>query len=154
MTTAANAVDPIAALLAAGADAAAGRPLSPEVADWLSGGIRAYLSDGGTLDSALGLRGARGEWPASTRHAYRERNKALRAAAGILHNDCARLAAAVSRFESCTWPRWRHMDAPPARADHLQRALFEAFSAGCPVPSSARQLRRITVENDSSAGFD
>jgi hypothetical protein len=148
----ANGTDPIACLLAVASAAASGRPLEGEAASWFAAGVRTYLREGEPLERCLGLAGT--GWSAPTRFAYRERNKALRRAAALVHMDMGRLADAVVRFDGTTWPRWRHMDAPPARADDLRRALFDAFSAGAPVPTSPRQLRRITVENDSSAPFD
>jgi hypothetical protein len=137
----ANGTDPIACLLAVASAAASGRPLEGEAASWFAAGVRTYLREGEPLERCLGLAGT--GWSAPTRFAYRERNRHLRAACRMLGSDPARLAAAVSRFEGQQWACWRDLPEPPARADALQRALFDAFSAGAPVPSSARQLHRI-----------
>jgi hypothetical protein len=146
--------DAVALLLSLASSAARGEPAAPDVGDWIADATKRYLNGEGDLDGLLGLRGERGAWSAATRHAYRVRNAALRRAAELVRNDMARLAEAVRRFEGQQWACWRDLPEPPARADALQRALFDAFAAGAPVPSSARQLRRITVENDSCAGFD
>jgi hypothetical protein len=146
--------DAVALLLSLASSAARGEPAAPDVGDWIADATKRYLNGEGDLDGLLGLRSSAGAWPAPTVHRYKRRNAALRRAAELVHMDMGKLADAVVRFEGTTWPRWRHMDAPPARADDLRRALFDAFSAGAPVPTSPRQLRRITVENDSSAPFD
>jgi hypothetical protein len=146
--------DSVALLLSLASSAARGEPVAPDAGQWIGEATRRYLDGEGRLDDLLGLRGSAGAWPAPTRHRYEVRNRHLRAACRMLGSDPARLAAAVSRFEGQQWACWRDLPEPPARADALQRALFDAFSAGAPVPTSPRQLRRITVENDSSAPFD
>jgi hypothetical protein len=137
----ASGTDPIACLLAVASAAASGRPLEGEAASWFAAGVRTYLREGEPLERCLGLAGT--GWSAPTRFAYRERNRHLRRAAELVRNDMARLAEAVRRFEGQQWACWRDLPEPPARADALQRALFAAFAAGAPVPSSARQLHRI-----------
>jgi hypothetical protein len=146
--------DSVALLLSLASSAARGEPVAPDAGQWIGEATRRYLDGEGRLDDLLGLRGSAGAWPAPTVHRYKRRNAALRRAAELAHMDMGRLADAVVRFEGTTWPRWRDLPEPPARADALQRALFDAFSAGAPVPTSPRQLRRITVQNDSSAPFD
>jgi hypothetical protein len=135
--------DPIAALLALGDALARGQAPGPVVAAWVIGAIKVYLNGGGPLDRALGLAGQ--GWKGSTVHRYRERNGRLRAAATLLNDDVHALALALRRFESAPWPRWRSMATPPESATPVQHQLFNVFAAGAPVPSSARQLRRICI---------
>jgi hypothetical protein len=134
-------IDPVAMLIAAGDCAARGQALPPLVGAWLAAGVKAYLGGEVSLDRALTLAGD--GWPGSTRHRYRLRNEALRAAFDLVGNDPAALAREVDRFASRTWPRWRHLDQPPGRATAVEVELFAAFAA-CPrIPASAKQLARI-----------
>lgn len=73
---------------------------------------------------------------------YSARNEALRAAGLELDNDAHELAARIRRFER-TWPRWKHLDRPPAGADAVDVELFRAFSTGRKIPSSPKHLSRI-----------
>lgn len=133
-------VDPIAALLSLADAAASGRPVPEPVAAWLVSGVRSYLNDREPLDVALGLRAP--GWSPATRLAYARRNQALRAASALVDGP-AQLSREITRFESRTWPRWKGLPSPPARASDLDRTLDQAFRTGAPVPASARQLSRI-----------
>ena len=119
----------IAAWLALVERLARGELPSPEQRRWVVQGTRRWL-DGCPLEQALGLRPTR-----------RDRDEALRTAAGLLGNDPRRLAAEISRFDR-VWPRWSGLPEAPAQASQVQRCLYLAYGAGA-VPRSTRHLRRI-----------
>lgn len=133
-------VDPVVYLLALADSTNRSEAPSPSVAAWLANGVRAYLNGAGLLDSCLGLSGR--HWRAITRHQYAERNRYLQEAFRIAGNDATRLADAISEFR-VIWPRWRGLDAPPARATLTQSVLWRAFETGVDVPGSLKQLKRI-----------
>lgn len=108
--------------------------LDPEVVCWVQAAFSRYRA-GDDLALAFGLdRASR----------IRQRNRALRSAAGLLDQDdgpwrCAqRLAAAIQRYEGRIRPlltRDPHLKLPP-----LDEALRQAFNTGARVPSTTRNL--------------
>ena len=71
------------------------------------------------------------------------RDHELRQALQLIGGDVRELHAAVSRFESCVWPRWRRSGLP-ADAGSVNASIFRARQfAGSPLPKSLKQYRRI-----------
>jgi hypothetical protein len=122
-------------------------PLPAYITTWLLRGIARNRLEGVDLAKALGLRRT-GVDSIATRDRRDRRNRALRAAGALLDGDAAALAAAVRRFASGTWPRWKRLPFPPAQADEVQHHLFAAFQDG-PLPNSIKQFERILSETSN-----
>lgn len=110
-------------------------------------GVRRWISEGGSLDAALGLCGEVGIETARTRYLRAQRDYHLRQAHGLVSGDSAWsrsvvLAEEVSRFLSLVWPRWRDLSEPPEGCSDLRRHLFLAHRSGS-LPESPRQLHVI-----------
>lgn len=82
-------------------------------------------------------------------HRVKTRNAALAEAAAILSVDspgpwplACRLAAAIQRFQSCSWPRLQHGGSGD-QLGPVDRCLWRAHLAGDKVPSTARWLYRL-----------
>ncbi|MCC5811297.1 MAG: hypothetical protein JJU06_13085 [Ectothiorhodospiraceae bacterium] len=129
----------------------AGQPLPAEALDLVAESVN-LLETGAEPGEALGLiRGPGEEHPART--VARERARAWLAVAlkatpgGSAWARAKGLAVALGRFEAGTWPRWRALEEPPARATEQQAALFRAMKAatraGVALPASARALLRL-----------
>ncbi len=125
----------------------AGRPVPPEVADWLLDGLCRF--QGGEVDTlcrALALRRPGRTGSPAYRAALEARNAALNEAAMALEakgrwQTAVLLAEAVHAFETRTWPRLRHQ--PAAALPPLQAALHRAFRAHGRVPSTPEGLYPI-----------
>lgn len=115
--------------------------LPEDLASWLAHGLDAFLrGEVPTLCGALGLRAPGRTGRVGAVLSMEARNNALRAAAQQMPGAsetarCEALAAAVRRFETDVWPRVCTMEAPPARFDETQRALWSVFRAGQPPRS-------------------
>jgi len=116
--------------------------LPEDLASWLAHGLDAFLrGEAATLCGALGLRAPGRTGRVVSVMALEARNDALRDAAQHMPGAsetarCEALAAAVRRFETDVWPRVRALEAPPARFDETQSALWFAFRAGQPPRST------------------
>lgn len=82
-------------------------------------------------------------------HRVKTRNAALAEAAAILSVDspgpwplACRLAAAIERFQSCSWPRLQRGGSGD-QLGPLDRCLWRAHLAGDKVPSTARWLYQL-----------
>lgn len=117
-------------------------PLPLFVRSWLLKAIARHRLEGADLAAALGLR-LPGRYSVATRDSRERRDTALRAAGSLLGNDAHALAAALRRFASSRWPRWRAYPFPPAEAPDLDRVLFDVFHEDADPPTSPKQLRRI-----------
>ena len=138
-------VNPAARLAEFAAAIKAGAEPDAETLRYLATGVVRYL-DGEPLEDALALTGAPGTETPRTCYRRAMRNAYLRAASAELPpgaaNPARLLATAVRHFESVLWPRWRRLDAPPARASILDRHLFAARHYG-ELPRTERRLRAI-----------
>ncbi len=137
------------AILAAELEESAPAPDTP--AAFFVAGIRRWLSGSArSMDDALGLTGSPGIETARTRYLRHRRDAHLLTAWRLLDGKptprAAALADAIRRFESDIWPRWRDLEAPPASASSLGRAVWEARRCGS-LPTSARQLQNIAESN-------
>jgi hypothetical protein len=116
----------------------AGHPLPPEAADWLAGGLRSYLEEGGRLERRLGI--PEGQLRRELRDLYLREAGELVAINGAGPWERAnRLAEQIQRFGSRTWPRVRALAHPPEHFGPIDTALFWAFTYREP-PATARQL--------------
>ena len=136
----------LANLLAADAAARKGEPLPPEVASWFAAAVGRYLAGEEDIGRALGLAGGQGHRKACTLWRLAARNVHLRQACTLLEggpkSQTVQLAAAVRKFASRTWPRWREFAEPPPGSSALQRCLFDAHRLA-PLPESLNALRAI-----------
>lgn len=111
--------------------------LSPEVAKWLSDGMRRHLA-GEDLEHALGL---------DRTAALRRRNQALLQAAALLGDDdgawrCAcRLAAAIRRYDARVAPLLERD--PERELAPIDEALRRAFETGQRIPRTPRNLYEL-----------
>jgi hypothetical protein len=133
--------DPAAYWLTLGEHLHRGELPPPEVRAWICRATTAMLK-GVPIGQALGLH------PAGP--SFATRDQALRDAGQCLAGDPHALAAAVARFESCQWPRWRHLPAAPETAQPLQRHLHRAFRTGLKMPQSPKHLRRILRDKNAA----
>jgi hypothetical protein len=85
----------------------------------------------------------------------RERDELLLEAVALLPGTpwgrCVALEAEIHRFEGALWPRWSHLDEPPAGSSRLRECLFRARKFG--VLPSARQLRNIIAKRGGPCDF-
>ena len=65
---------------------------------------------------------------------------------------CVQLEAEIRRFETVLWPRLRDHQAPPEGCSALRSLLFRARRLG-PLPTTAKQLRNITVKCEGPCDF-
>jgi hypothetical protein len=99
------------------------------------------------LHQALDRWAAGAPWSVAfglTRRQYRagQRNIILLNVARLGELDAPGLHQLCHRFESCVWPRWRHLADPPDNAGQLNRLLHRARLYG-PFPDSVRQYFSI-----------
>jgi len=128
-----------------------GRPLGDQLASWLAECLDAFLShQTGTIDEALGLRGARGGVPWWREEAIRVRDRLLREFAGRYFAGLAvsararRIRLLAMRYAATAWRFDRERSAMPACYEGTQNAwLWRLFRAGAPMPVSERHLRTI-----------
>ena len=59
------------------------------------------------------------------------------------------LLGKIAKFEFRKWPTWVQLSEPPANASEIERALFEAFRSGAPIPTSVKQLDKCLSRNGS-----
>lgn len=62
------------------------------------------------------------------------------------------LAARVLYFETRIWPRWSHLDEPPAEFSEGDRFLFMARKLGT-LPGTDRQLHNIAAKSNPPCDF-
>jgi hypothetical protein len=67
-------------------------------------------------------------------------------------NKSVQLAADVLYFESRIWPRWLHLDEPPADCDEVRRFLFRARKLG-KLPGTDRHLHSIATKRNAPCDF-
>ena len=126
-------------------------PVPNDVRAWFLEGAGSFDDSGGRrpLCICLGLRG-RGRASAEERRRLAERNQWLREAWNLVSCEtitqserAARLIEAAHRFETCTWPRIRHLENPPARLSEFQSAIFRALKTGAKLPGSRQSILSI-----------
>jgi len=132
-----------------------GGELPVEIVDWLRYGINDFEKSGGKkpLCISLGLRGV-GQQSIMTKLASVKRNKWLYKAWKLVSvdktlddwNRSKRLLEYINKFEVMTWRRVKANDEPPERLDPIQQALFIAFKTGAEIPSSIKQIHRISMD--------
>lgn len=118
---------------------------------WLGRSLNEFLAHRcQTVDEALGLRFARGGVPWWREEAIRKRDAALRELAarcfaGLPVTAQARqVRMAAVRYAASAWRFDRGRPAmPPHYADSAHEWLWQAFSAGAPMPLGERQLRHV-----------
>lgn len=99
-------------------------------------------------------RGYHVECPAfDGRERLKERDELLREAHALMPgphgwNKSVQLAAEIHDFETRMWPRWSHVDEPPAGCSELRRLLFKARRLS-ELPQTPRQLYNIVKRNAS-----
>ena len=128
-----------------------GRPLGDQLAAWLAECLDSFLShQTGTIDEALGLRGARGGVPWWREEAIRLRDRLLREFAGQHFASLAvsvrarRIRLLALRYAATAWRFDRERHAMPERYEGTQNAwLWRLFRSGAPMPVSERHLRTI-----------
>ena len=90
------------------------------------------------------------------RERLKQRDELLREAHGLMTGTpwgrCVQLEAAIARFESTIWCRWRDREAPPEGCSALRSLLFRARQLG-PLPSSARQLLNVVAKCGGRGDF-
>jgi len=116
--------------------------------------LEKYLHDGIALEVGLGISGHAGQRRARTMllHVWRDAQLrialgAVRLAEGERDNPTARarrLLKEINRFERVQWREWREYPDPPAGSSELRRALFRAKRTGLALPTSEKQMVRIT----------
>lgn len=130
---------------------AEGRPLTPDLRDWLADSLDRYLGHScDSLNEAFGLIQSHGGVPWWRERAIRERDAALRELSRVHYGDIsvysrAKAIAAISaRYESTCWPRDRHLDEMPERyRGSPNEYLWGAFRSEAKMPVSARRLRTL-----------
>ena len=93
--------------------------------------LQAWMRRGGDLQTALGLRPARGKASAPRKAARQARDAALRQLAATIDATTTERARLIAR--------WARSGAPAVRAIHCELA---------PVPGSPAQLKRILRESE------
>jgi hypothetical protein len=110
---------------------------------------------------AIEALGAAVECPAhDARERLRERDSFLLQALELMNGDtprkkCRELAAAIARFDSTTWPRWRDYGTPPGGSTGIsavQSLLFQARQLG-PLPATPEQLWNIAMKRKAACDF-
>lgn len=76
------------------------------------------------------------------------RNECITAAFNLIAGKSERarrheLLIQTNRFICGAWPRWRNLEAPPARATKVQAYLFRAAKTGLPLPDSESGIRHV-----------
>jgi hypothetical protein len=128
-----------------------GQTLDPELAQWLSSSLDAFLSHRvRALDEALGLRSTRGGLSWWMEEAIRTRDAALRALAKepnlpssirakarVIRELSRKYAASMWRFDK------ERAEMPAPYAGTLKQHLWTAFRSGAPMPIGERHIRTI-----------
>ena len=124
-----------------------GRQPPPHAAARFANAVNRWIMEGDSLESALGLSGARGQDSARTLYRRRRRDRFLRLAYGEIEGPspwqrCLQLAREIDAFTARVWPVWRQSQTPPPGASRLRTCLFEAARAW-ELPTTPRRLHDI-----------
>lgn len=135
------------------AAASAGRPIAPDAATWLVGGISAAVRRGDSLDASLGIA-------ASGRHSMqrqllmllRDRHLMLALEAVCVSaretdwGRCTRLAPLLRSFLADSWPAVKRLADPPAHWPEWRVQLFRAAATDIDLPTTPRGLYNVAVK--------
>jgi len=128
-----------------------GEPLQGESARWLGSSLDKFLNQRApTIEDAMGIRSSRGGVPWWMEEAIRNRDRALRALAGLYSGNqsvsaqARRIYTLATRYAASAWRfDQRLREPPPSYAGTPSEFLWRAFISGAPMPIGERQLRNI-----------